>query len=226
MNEHDRSRMLALLSSLADAALGRPSSTDFSDAEVDAYSEELRASLHYRRTAARSAALLAPNHGAERVVRDWPWSIPIQYVQLGTACSVHVSMQPITTVRPQFLVMNIANENMFLLEDFLVNNQSMLDGPHDACVYGSVQERDREAVCAHCGAPPTGPLSELSCPHCGVRYPGGTKGYGKAIACETVRPSGRVTFTLSYTGRVPEGYREGDRFGLGITLVGLRLDCP
>src|ERR1700678_1066048 len=99
----------------------------------------------------RFAKLLDPNVGLDRIERDWPWSLPIQEIALGVPCNLHVSSQPIVTVRPTKLVMNVPAEGLFVLEGFLVGNQSMLDGEHDACVYGTVEVRGH-GRCDHCGA--------------------------------------------------------------------------
>ena len=164
-------------------------------------------------------SLLDPNHGESRIQVGWSFPMPIQTVRLGTqklACCA----QPIVDVKPHHLIMNVPDENMFFLDRFITENTIEIEGPLDACIYGSIKERDKGAVCIHCGAPPKGPLTELCCAHCGAQYPTGTKNYGKQITCPLIRTSSMVKFEMRYTGRVPPNYREDESFDLSITLEG------
>jgi hypothetical protein len=167
---------------------------------------------------------LAPNRGCDRTVEDnWSYSMPLQTVVVDRPADIRVFHSPDNDMRPHHLVMNVTEENTFFLNEFIVGNQLKIKGPLDACVYGSIRERERGAVCTQCGAPPTEGLEALHCKHCGAMYPVGTKNYGKEIECPVIRPSTRVSFSLRYTGRRFGKYAVGDEFNLSIVLVGWRV---
>ncbi len=161
---------------------------------------------------------LEPNAAQRSMVVPWCWSFPLQTVTLGTPAKIYVSDQPIVTVRPKKLIMNIASQGMFHLLRFVAGNELVIEGPTDAAVYGRVQG-SAASTCTHCGAPAQ--VLDAVCRYCGTAPILDTKAYGQEVACRTMPPSLKAVFELEYTGRLPPGAAKGETFSLSIALHGV-----